>query len=271
MMLVATEALRPPKLRIGKIGENFTLPRTVSAVKLITGSLSALGFIAIFGALLGYSVQSVMYLGTIGALVGVGIVSYSPLKDESLARWLGLRVKTRRGRIRMVGNTTVRVAVGICYIEPPVTGPVQALPGAVNVRPRTHDDRGVRIVETRWKIPVVEDSLDIPRLDVPPFDKLDKHRRATGVSNVSAALEAYRSAASEKELPDDFAPRPEPRSHRPLSRWSQDASTLRSLYTTSVEGDEEPRDVDDVEQLAVSDDVLDNNTDNNTENITPDV
>ncbi len=238
-MLVATEALRPPKLRIGKLGNNFTLPRTVSAVKLLTGAGTALIFITIFATLVGWSVQSVMYSATIGALVGVGVVSYSPLKDESLARWFGLKVRSRKGKTRTIKGRPVRLAVGICYVEPPVKGAVQARPGAIPVRAGAHDDRGVRIQELRWRLPVVEDTSPAVSMPSDADLRMQRHRNASSVSNVAAAMDAWRAAASEPGLPEDFLPSSLDRPARSFGRWRQDPEQLRQLYREQESSSEE--------------------------------
>lgn len=225
-MLVATEALQPPKLRIGKIGNNFTLPRTVSAVKLITGAVSALVAVGIFGSFTGYTLSAVMYSATIGAVLGVSAVSYSPLRDESLARWLGLKLKSRKGKTRTIRGKPVRLAVGVCYVEPSPRGPVQLVPGAIQVRAGTFDERGVRIAEMRWR------SVDRPVIEyVPEKSRLDAYHSAAGARTGASAMEAFRAASLNPELPEDLVPSSTERPKRRRGRWEQDPDLLRRLYT----------------------------------------
>lgn len=231
-MLVATEALRPPKLRIGKIGQNFTLPRTVAASALIAGGVLAIVSIGIFCSLVGYSVQSVMYAGVVGAALGVFLVSYSPMKGESLARWLGLKVKTRGKRPRTVRGEHVRLAVGICYIDPPVAGPVQVKPGAIPVRAGSFDDRGVRLEERRW---VSEGTSNASRwhTSVDPSSS----EASTRPTSPAAAMAAYRQAAADSSL--EGVPVPQvvpPRAIRRHGKWTQDTQELSELYRARATG-----------------------------------
>ena len=54
LMIVATEALSAPKVRVGHIGGNFTLPRTVPLTSLIAAAI---------GALLGLAVSLIIVPG----------------------------------------------------------------------------------------------------------------------------------------------------------------------------------------------------------------
>jgi hypothetical protein len=224
VMLVATEALRPPKLRIGKLGNNFTLPRTVPVVPLIVGSITGLISIGIFISFVGASIGSVSYSGILGALFGVALVTYSPLRGESLAKWLGLKVKSRKGRTRMMDGRPVRLAVGICYVAPPNTGQIDIRPGSVPVRPGLFDDRGVRVKDAIYKAnPISAGQVYTPRqifAPLPPSPKISVQER----------IAAYRSATQESVLPEDL---PEiEKSPRRFGRWSQDGDSLRNLYNT---------------------------------------
>jgi hypothetical protein len=244
-MLVATEALRPPKLRVGKIGQNFTLPRTVPAAALVVGSLLALVFVGLFGALVGYSVQSVMYSAVVGASLGVLLVSYSPMQGESLARWMGLKIKSRGKRPRLVNGQSVRLAIGICYIETPVSGYVQVAPGAIPIRPGSFDDRGVRLEERRWRSTELAPVTAAERFDVAwrDDDAPVRPKQATPAD----AMAAFRAASSVSEL-EDFVPNhlPPIRPIRRHGRWEQDPETLASLYLHQrfYVTDDEPDDED---------------------------
>lgn len=234
-MLVATEALRPPKLRIGRLGNNFTLPRTVPAAALISGALCALVAVGLFGAVVGYTVTSVAYSALVGALIGVALVTYSPLRGESLLRWLGLKIKSRRNRARYVDGFPVRLAVGICYIPNPNQGMVSMRSGAVQVRPGLFDERGTRRREARrvlptWFVEQVRSSNE----------ESSAHPGFTPVAlAVGSRMEAFRTAAASSELPEDYSPAA-PLTARRFGRWEQDATALRSLYvnqTLPEEGD----------------------------------
>jgi hypothetical protein len=140
-MIVATEALSSPKVRVGHIGGNFTLPRTVPLASLIAGAV---------GALLGMGVSLIivpgltplLFCAVFGGALGVATVTLSPLKGESLSRWLGLQLKTRRQRIKLEGDV-VQMSVGIALLKTATIGEVHIVPGALNVPPSQYDERGV--------------------------------------------------------------------------------------------------------------------------------
>src|SRR4051812_44795594 len=103
VMLAATQVMRPGRTRIGKIGGNLTLPRTVSLISLIAGGIGALVG-AVFG--LGFgggSMTGLMYGAGFGGAAGVFIVTFEPLKGESMLTWLGLAVNTRRRQVKVDG------------------------------------------------------------------------------------------------------------------------------------------------------------------------
>lgn len=141
VMLVATGALKPPPLRIGKITDDFVLPRTVPVKTLAAAAAGGLLGLAFFGAALGFSLRPLLLGVAFGSAVGVALVSYSPLRGESFFTWLGLRLRTAR-RDRVVEGRRVRLAVGVCRIPDPNVGLVRILPGAVPVPPGSVDERG---------------------------------------------------------------------------------------------------------------------------------
>lgn len=140
-MLCATDALKPPKLRIGRIGGNVTLPRTVPVMSLVAGGIGGLVGLALIGAIFGYSIATIMYGALFGALSGIGMVTYSPLRGESLAKWFGLKLLSQRRQITIDGKP-VRLAVGICYAPQPRTGTFRLRAGSVRVPVGAVDERG---------------------------------------------------------------------------------------------------------------------------------
>jgi hypothetical protein len=221
-MLVATEALRPPKLRIGKITNSVVLPRTVPAAALISALVSSLVFVVLFCSFAGWSTQTVMYSMTFGGVFGVFVVSYSPLRGESLAKWLGLKVRSRRGRARLVRGRPVRLAVGICYVEPQFEGLVQARTGAIPVRAGSFDERGVRVRETVWRAQR-ESSDQLTLAQVEAELELRPARPGGGLG----ALGRYREITNQRELPDTYRPSS---TASVKKRWAQDGEELRGLY-----------------------------------------
>lgn len=142
-MIIATKVMKPGRARVGKLGNNITLPRTVTVVSLLAGLGGSL-FGAVLGIILGPTVRSVLLGAAFGAAVGVVLVNYSPLEGESLLTWMGLTLKARRKRIYVNGQQ-VRLAIGICPVTRSALGPVRIQRGAVNVPSTQYDARGVLI------------------------------------------------------------------------------------------------------------------------------
>jgi hypothetical protein len=147
-MLVATQVLRKQETRIGKLGQNFTLPRTVKLSTAIACGIGAfLG--AIFGIVAsGASMRGIALGMVFGAIAGYVFVTYSPMRNESLMTWLGLAAKSSRNGVRIAGMNK-QLAVGISRVREIEHGNVRALPGAAAVPVGEYDDRGVRIPGTR--------------------------------------------------------------------------------------------------------------------------
>lgn len=206
-MLVMTSSLRAPKVRIGHIGGNITLPRTVPLEALIAGGVGAVvGLIASF-SLLGGSVQSVMYCVGLGIALGVFVVTWSPLKGESFAKWIGLTVGSRTKKITMNGEP-VTLAVGVAVLSEVHSGVISMRAGSVNIAPSQYDERGVRYdartifdrllsengaQESAW-LRMGEEGRDIELLDQDfahrwrePQAFLSEHRNKRGTSRVSVA------------------------------------------------------------------------------------
>jgi hypothetical protein len=155
-MLVLTDALRRPKVRVGHIGGNLTLPRTLPLAALLVGAGGG-----VFGLLIGFviigGVGPTLYATVLGAGAGVFIVTWSPLKGESLAKWFGLRVSTRR-KILSVNGEPVQLAVGIARLGEVTTGDIRLKAGAVTIPPSQYDERGVPIDAELLFSKLLEDS-----------------------------------------------------------------------------------------------------------------
>jgi hypothetical protein len=228
VMLVATEALRPPKLRIGRLGNNITLPRTVPAVTLFAGGLGALLTMGLFTIFVGWSTASVAYSATIGAIIGVALVTYSPLRGESLLRWFGLKIQSSRHRSRYMDGVQVRLAVGICYIPTPYQGAVRMRPGAVPVRPGLFDERGTRKRESRRVLP----SWFVEQVHAANPDPFATVRPSGPNLSPGSRLKAYRAAAAEYSIPENYVP-PTYSAARRFGRWEQNRSLLQSMYAST--------------------------------------
>lgn len=141
-MLCATKALKPGRMRIGRIAGDMVLPRTVPVVNLVAGGVGALVGLTVGGSFLG--LQGALYFATLTAAVALGLVTYSPLKGESLAAWLGLSIRARArsaGSVERDGEM-FRVAVGVAPLGRLPAGRVRIRFGAANVAPSAYDERG---------------------------------------------------------------------------------------------------------------------------------
>ena len=143
-MLVLTDALRSPQVRIGRIGGNFTLPRTVKLVSLLAGGAGAAIGLMLALIFFGGSLKPSLYFSILLGAGGVFVTSWSPIKGESLSKWLGLSVQNRRKKIKVEGQE-VTLAVGIAVLSEVRTGDVHLIPGAVNIPVTQYDERGVRL------------------------------------------------------------------------------------------------------------------------------
>jgi len=149
VMLCATDIMKRPIMRIGHIGKSIRLPRPVRMISLVAGGI---GFL--FGALVGGiadGLTGIIYGGGFLAALGVALVTYSPLKGESLFTWMGLTLRNRR-KLVSIDGAPVRLAVGICPIDQPITGLVRLTPGAVHVVPEHWDERGVLRSSRNWNL-----------------------------------------------------------------------------------------------------------------------
>lgn len=144
-MIIATRVMKPGRMRVGKIGNNITLPRTVAVVTLVAGAIGALVGAA-FGLVLGPSVRTILFGAVFGGGLGVLVVNYSPIEGESLLKWAGLSLRARRQQIYVNGQPT-RLAIGICPVSRSAHGPVRIRRGAVTVPPSQYDERGVLIAK----------------------------------------------------------------------------------------------------------------------------
>jgi len=105
LMIVCTKVLRPGAPRIAKITRNFTLPRTVPVPQLAAGIIGAVLLLpvglgsAAFGVPLGAGAVGGL---AVGAMLGVGAVSWQPWKGESVARAAWVRADSLRKARRAV-------------------------------------------------------------------------------------------------------------------------------------------------------------------------
>lgn len=142
VMIAATRIINPPPARIGQIGSNFTLPRTVPLKAVVAGAIGIAVGVPI-GALLG-SAQSIIIAMIVGAAVGVGAVTIQPAKGENLLQWLTALVRGRARQRRVsVGGRQLAVYVGIARVTRVAAGAVRVVASSVEVDPDAYDERGV--------------------------------------------------------------------------------------------------------------------------------
>lgn len=143
-MIIATRVMKPGRQRIGRVG-HIQLPRTVTTVSLVGFMVGAFVGV-IFGLIIGGSLRPILFGIGLGGAAGVAAVNYSPLQGESLAKWLGLTIRARRGQMEVYGRTT-RLAIGICPVSRSAIGDARILRGALTVPPSQYDERGVMIAK----------------------------------------------------------------------------------------------------------------------------
>ncbi|MEV5751307.1 hypothetical protein AB0L00_26090 [Actinoallomurus sp. NPDC052308] len=143
VMLAATNMLKPPPAVIGSVNKEITLPRTIKLTTLLAVGIGAvLGFVtSLF--LFGVGMNALIYGPTVGGIVGWTLVSFSPLRGESLAMWLGLQANSARKRKLVIDGRQVRLYVGIAPLRRTAAGTIRILPGGVPVDGARWDERGV--------------------------------------------------------------------------------------------------------------------------------
>lgn len=139
-MLAATEAIKAPPIKIGKISDDLVLPR---AIPLVT--LAVVVAFALVGAIVGLIVgglQGFIMGGAISGFAGYIIANYSPLRGESFLKWITLTTGAKRNKLEVDGEP-VTLYVGIAQVRTPAAGRTRMRPGAVDVNPVHYDERGV--------------------------------------------------------------------------------------------------------------------------------
>lgn len=171
-MLDCTESMRPGAPRIGQIGENFALPRTVPLPAALAGTAGGLaGLLA--GVLLGSrfidTPTAVIGMTFIGIVVSVWLVQWRS-GGEHAGRVLLVRFTAYRGTVRTVCSGSARLPVadpgsghflcprcglavtpddgltpshewkgrlydGVVPVAAPLTGPIHYFPGSLPAPP----------------------------------------------------------------------------------------------------------------------------------------
>lgn len=143
VMIVATDVLKAPRARVGRLFGNVTLPRSVEVRTLAAGAVGTLVGLMIWlfpvGIPFRYSASSLIYTLMFSTALGVSTLYIQPFKGESLWRWVSLSVAASRERKESAGN----VYVGLAKVGRVAAGPVDVLSGCADVRAGEVDERGV--------------------------------------------------------------------------------------------------------------------------------
>lgn len=143
VMLVATNMLRAPATRIGRISKDIVLPRTIplkGVIGGIVGLLLGLMLAVPFGSL-----EAIVFGAIGGVAAGVAAVTLSPIQGESFLKWLGLSAANIQKKKVKINGMPAKVYIGIAPLSYTAEGKVLVKSGSVPVIPGTVDERGVII------------------------------------------------------------------------------------------------------------------------------
>ena len=146
-MLAATSILKKPQIRIAKITEDITLPRSISLKSLlvgIAGFIFGVVFYLIFYALLfRFTVVSFFFISFLFTLIAVGLSNYQPLRGENWSSWLNLQAGSARGGKIEIDGVRVKAYIGIAPLNYSASGKINVVSSAQEVLPGSVDDRGI--------------------------------------------------------------------------------------------------------------------------------
>lgn len=146
-MLAATSILKKPQIRIAKITDDITLPRSISLKSLlvgIAGFIIGILFYLIFYALLfSFTVVSFFFISFMFTIIAVGLSNYQPLRGENWSSWLNLQAGSARGGKVEIDGVRVKAYIGIAQLNYSASGKINVVSSAQEVLPGSVDDRGV--------------------------------------------------------------------------------------------------------------------------------
>lgn len=157
IMLCATSVLKQGPARIGSITKEIKLPRTILLKTLV--SMIIYGFLGLFVGILIGGIKAIMYSTIIGIAGAYIATTYSPLKGESLSRFLGLSLKASRERTMYEGKF-VKLYVGVTPIYRKAAGNVILWKKALDVAPLNYDERGVLIKKDKFAMKFIQEEVD---------------------------------------------------------------------------------------------------------------
>ena len=146
-MLAATSILKKPQIRIAKITDDITLPRSISLKSLlvgIAGFIIGILFYLIFYALLfSFTVVSFFFISFMFTIIAVGLSNYQPLRGENWSSWLNLQAGSARGGKVEIDGVRVKAYIGIAQLNYSASGKINVVSSAQEVLPGSVDDRGI--------------------------------------------------------------------------------------------------------------------------------
>jgi hypothetical protein len=144
-MMVMTSVLKQEGATIGRIGGNVALPRPVPIKTLFAVIAGVLvGIVAALPFSFGNPIRAIFVGAAFGGAAGAFLVTYSPWRGESMAKYLSTTTAARLRSMEVDGKR-ITVAIGICPITRTAEGRLHVIPGAVNIPASQFDERGVRI------------------------------------------------------------------------------------------------------------------------------
>lgn len=146
IMLSATSVLKQGPMRIGKISNDIVLPRTIMVKTLVFMIIYGLLGLVI-GLIIG-GLKSTLYSMSLGIALAYFATSYSPLKGETLSKFIGLSISSSL-KSKQINGMRVKTYVGIVPISRLAQGRLIIFPGAVDIPPSNYDERGALIRRRR--------------------------------------------------------------------------------------------------------------------------
>ena len=142
LMLAATAVLNPGPARISRLGPGIKLPRTVPIRTLISVGAGAILFLLPTFVFLSMDLRNTAIAAVLGGGTGWFIITYSPMKGESMSKWMGLEASARYSRKLTIDGQRAQAYIGICPITQLARGPIRIQMGHANVPAGSVDERG---------------------------------------------------------------------------------------------------------------------------------
>lgn len=137
-MLVATKMLKPPR---AVLGTQF-LPRTIPwATVIVVGVCAFIGF-AVSVSVFEVTFKSAMYGAAVGGAIGFVVPQLSPLKGESIFKWLGLKVKEATATRVSIDGRLAKMHIGTFPLKRTALGRMRVRPAGLEVKAYSYDERG---------------------------------------------------------------------------------------------------------------------------------